>query len=97
MKIIILKLRNQITWHLCLLPFFISANCLGQATDASFSGRITDEIGGSLPGATILMHNESTGFESATVSNIEGEFINKQLPVGIYSITISYIGLYRIS
>ncbi|MCD9015508.1 carboxypeptidase regulatory-like domain-containing protein [Parachryseolinea silvisoli] len=64
-----------------------------QTTNASITGVITDDAGGALPGATILVKNESTGFSTGTVTNVNGEFTLKQLPLGgPYSVSISSIG-----
>jgi hypothetical protein len=64
-----------------------------QTTNASITGVVTDDAGGALPGATILVKNESTGFTTGTVTNVNGEFTLKQLPLGgPYSVSISSIG-----
>jgi hypothetical protein len=66
---------------------------IAQTTNASITGVITDDAGGALPGATILVKNESTGFTTGTVTNVNGEFTLKQLPLGgPYSVSISSIG-----
>jgi len=46
-----------------------------------------------LPGATITARNESTGFKTSTVSNVDGRFIIRQTPLGgPYTLTVSYVG-----
>ena len=65
----------------------------GQGTDASIYGKVLDEKGESVPGATIRIRNESTGFQSGTMSNVQGEYFLQQLPLGKpYTITISFVG-----
>jgi len=64
-----------------------------QSTDASIRGRVTDEKGAPIPGASIVLRNESTGFRTVTATNKKGGYALIQLPLGRpYSITVSYIG-----
>ncbi|HSJ67251.1 MAG TPA: carboxypeptidase regulatory-like domain-containing protein [Anditalea sp.] len=65
----------------------------GQATNATVSGLVMDEEGQPLIGATILVRNESTGFEAGTITSLDGRFNFQQMPLGKpYSIKVSYIG-----
>jgi hypothetical protein len=74
----------------CLLPAAISP---AQTTQATIAGVITDESRNPLPGATVMVRNESTGFTTGTATNVKGEFIFNQLPLGNpYSVTVSSIG-----
>ena len=76
-----------------LLSLLISITTFGQATDASIVGVIKATDGQLLPGATVTARNESTGFQTSTVSNVEGRYVIRQAPLGgPYTITISYIG-----
>lgn len=76
---------------LLLLP--IGQSAWAQVTGASINGKVTDENGVGLPGVTVVVRNESTGFQTATLSNIEGAYSFKQLPLGKpYEVRASYIG-----
>ncbi|MEO1054581.1 MAG: carboxypeptidase-like regulatory domain-containing protein [Bacteroidota bacterium] len=75
------------------LVLFSYDTALAQATNASISGTVKDEKGAELPGATVIVKNGSTGFETGTVTNLKGEFLLKQLPLGgPYTITVSFVG-----
>ena len=64
-----------------------------QSTDASISGQIKDNKGQALPGVTVSIQNASNGFRSTNVTNAEGRYAFRQLPLGRqYSITVSFIG-----
>ncbi|WP_340152273.1 TonB-dependent receptor [uncultured Marivirga sp.] len=64
-----------------------------QSTDASISGTVNDSDGNGLPGANITLKNESTGFETGTITSLDGRFLLKQLPLGgPYILKISFIG-----
>ena len=77
-----------------LLMMMASASCLlAQGTDATISGRITDENDEGLPNATINVRNEATGFNTGTVTSLQGNYSLRQLPVGEpYTITATFVG-----
>ena len=76
-----------------LLSLLISITAFGQTTDASIIGVIKATDGQLLPGATVTARNQSTGFQTSTVSNVEGRYVIRQAPLGgPYTITVSYVG-----
>ena len=76
-----------------LLFCSIVHHAFAQTTQASFTGTITDDAKQAIPGASILIRNESTGFSTRTVTNAKGEFILKELPLGgPYTITVTSMG-----
>lgn len=78
-----------------LLLFFMSyAQTFAQTTQASISGVVTDEQKKPIPGASVVVKNESTGFTAKTNSNNNGEFTFKELPLGgPYTVKTTFIGL----
>lgn len=63
------------------------------STQAIITGQVVDEKGETIIGATIQVKNESTGFFTGSITNENGEYTLKQLPLGSpYTITASYIG-----
>lgn len=83
---------KQILLLTCVLCFGIA---VVQAQDyrAVVQGVVTDETGEGVIGATVLVKNESTGFSAGSVTNENGEYIVRQLPLGSpYSISVSYVG-----
>ncbi len=80
-----------LTWSMFAL--ILSAELLGQATNASFKGTVKDEQGTPLAGATIIVKNTSTGFQTGAIANVEGKYQIQQLPLGgPYSVTASFVG-----
>ena len=56
-------------------------------------GTVGDENGDPLPGATVRVRNTSTGFTAGAVTNVRGEYLIQQLPLGgPYDITSSFVG-----
>ncbi|WP_089831327.1 TonB-dependent receptor [Chitinophaga filiformis] len=82
--------RMFVTFILCLASIFTFA----QANLAGISGKVRGADGTPLPGAMILVKNESTGFQTRAVSNDKGEFLLKELPLGTpYSVTVEAMGM----
>jgi hypothetical protein len=94
----ILKAKTLFLSKKALLPLAIilmgsTSYTYAQSTDASVTGKVTDEKGGVIPGASILLRNESTGFRAVTTTNKDGLFALIQLPLGKpYTITVTYVG-----
>lgn len=78
---------------LLLVGCLITTNLVAQTTQASISGIITDTQKSPLPGATVQVRNESTGFNTGTVTNAQGEYLFKELPLGgPYTIRVTFVG-----
>jgi len=52
------------------------------------SGVVKDQLGGSLPGATVVALQVATGLKFTAISNAAGEYFIAQLPAGAYSLTV---------
>ncbi len=89
-KHIVKKLLTAIT---CFLLLLIVGKSIGQTTQASISGTITDESNQPVGGASVTVNNESTGFKTTIVSNAKGYYTFKELPLGgPYNVLIQYTG-----
>ena len=89
-------MKKQLYLSLTLLLFvFLTINkTVAQTTQASISGIITEGQKSPLPGATVRVRNESTGFSTGTVTNVKGEYFFKEIPLGgPYTVTITAVGL----
>ena len=87
-------MRNLLCTFLFLMLVCFGKNELAaQTTQASISGVITDDKSQPIPGASVQVRNESTGFTTSTITNAKGNYTFKELPLGTpYSITVKYIG-----
>ena len=66
---------------------------VSQGLQATITGKVTDENSETVIGASIIVKNESTGFQTGSITNDKGEYLIKQLPLGSpYTIIVSYIG-----
>src|SRR6185503_9165840 len=55
---------------------------------ARLRGTLTDESGGAVPGATVLVRNQATGEERQIVSDKSGEYQAPALTPGVYSVEV---------
>ncbi|WP_353546218.1 TonB-dependent receptor [Rhinopithecimicrobium faecis] len=77
-----------------LLFIFIPVSLFAQTTQASIYGRVVDNQGKILPGATVQLRNESTGFTTKTSTSQKGEYSFQELPLGgPYQVHVLYVGL----
>src|SRR5579871_2160074 len=82
-----------------LAVFFMSILLLGtmftwsQATQSgSVSGQVTDQSGGVIPGAEVVLIDASTQAQLRTTSNAAGRFIIVSVPSGTYTMKVSHEG-----
>jgi hypothetical protein len=76
-----------------LLCFGMTNAVLAQTTQASIFGVITDQTKKPIPGASVQARNNSTGFTTRTVTDKEGKYTFKELPLGgPYSVKVIYMG-----
>ncbi len=68
----------------CLTPFFLQA----QTGKGTIRGKITDELGFGLPGANVFFDD----YSFAAVTNQNGSYTFTDVPAGIKSMNISFIG-----
>lgn len=81
------------TLFVLLLTCLITDQAVAQTTQASIAGIISDNQKAPLPGATVQVRNESTGFTTGTVTNAQGEYSFKELPLGgPYTVRATFVG-----
>lgn len=79
---------------LIILSLMFALPALGQSESgsAAIEGTITDPNGSVLSGAAVTIRNAETGLERNVVSDGNGRFSSRVLPVGRYSITVKSNG-----
>src|SRR5262245_8469864 len=76
-----------------LLLLATAAVLLGQTTNATLRGLITDQSGAVLPGVTITVKNQSTAVDRMKLSDETGNYQVAALPVGVYQIEVRLQGM----
>jgi len=74
----------------------LSLNAYGQADRGSMAGTLTDSSGGVVPGATVTVFRGDTGLTRTTVSSSTGAYSIPDLPVGMYTATVTLNGFQTV-
>jgi hypothetical protein len=77
---------------LSLALLLSAASAVFAQSSAALRGRVFDTSGAVVPGATIRVHHDSTGFERFSSSDGEGRYHIAAIPAGSYEVTISAPG-----
>ncbi|MGF7214204.1 hypothetical protein GGR92_000344 [Spirosoma lacussanchae] len=86
--------RSLFTFILLLLLTAVGiGNITAQTTQTSIAGTVLENGKTPLPGATVVVRNEATGFSVGTVTNAKGEYLFKELPLGgPYTVRATFVG-----
>src|SRR5450631_1956683 len=76
-------------YSLTLLLVLGGFAAFGQMNTGELSGSMQDASKGVLPGAMIVAQHLETGQKFTATANNSGEYLLPQLPVGVYSLTVS--------
>jgi Carboxypeptidase regulatory-like domain/TonB dependent receptor-like, beta-barrel len=72
-------------------------SAFAQQTTGVISGRILDQQGAAIPGATVTAKNPLTGFQRTEVSDAAGVYRLAALPVGNYDVTAELTGMTTVA
>ena len=70
----------------------VPAIALAQVEQGTITGRVFDEGGGVVPGATVKITQTSTGSVRETITNTAGQYTVPYLPAGTYDVTAALAG-----
>jgi outer membrane receptor protein involved in Fe transport len=79
-----------------ILLLFTGSAAWAQGASGTMAGTVTDETGGALPGATIIIKNDDTSATRELVSGADGRYTATNLAPGPYTITASLTGFTSI-
>jgi hypothetical protein len=80
-----------------MIVLLTCASVFAQGTNGTVTGRVVDQQGSAVPGATVTAKSATTGFTRAEVSDSEGVYRLSALPVGIYDVTAELQGFTTVS
>ncbi|MBO9205037.1 MULTISPECIES: TonB-dependent receptor [Niastella] len=84
---------RRCTLMLLLALLCLGANVFSQETTSEIQGKVTDESGAPLSGATVIALHTPSGTKYATSSRKDGRFNLPNLRVGgPYTVTVTYVG-----
>lgn len=84
-------ITRRFTALVCTLVLASSTLVPAQSATSSISGTVIDSAGGAIPGAAVVVKNES-GVSFETVTNGEGLFNVPNVTPGVYTVTVSLTG-----
>jgi hypothetical protein len=73
------------------------AQAFAQQTTGNITGRVLDQQGAGVPGATVTAKSPSTGFTRTEVTDAEGVYRLTGLPVGPYDVTSELAGFTTVA
>jgi hypothetical protein len=73
------------------------ASAFAQQTTGNIAGRVVDQQGAAIPGATVTAKSATTGFTRTEITDAEGIYRLSALPVGIYDVTADLTGFTTVS
>ena len=80
-----------------MIVLLTCASVFAQGTSGTITGRVVDQQGAAVPGATVTAKSTTTGFTRSEVSDAEGVYRLSALPVGIYEVTAELQGFTTVS
>src|SRR3954453_16469514 len=89
-------MRRQLFGAVALV-LLACASAFAQQTTGSITGRVLDQQGAAIPGATVTAKSGSTGFTRSEVSDVSGVYRLNALPVGNYDVTAELQGFSTIA
>ena len=81
---------------LAAIALAVPRNAAAQATTGELAGRVTDQTGQTVTGATVIARDPATGFQRSTTSTETGDFIITLLPPGRYSVSAERQGFKKV-
>ncbi len=73
----------------------LSGGLFAQATSGNLTGTVYDPGGATVPGVTVVAHNDATGVDANTATTSTGEYRLPNLPVGTYTLTVEVGGFAK--
>ena len=92
MKTKTLKRSTNLGVLLVVALFFLCSATFAQRTLVTLQGRVIDEEGGPLPGATVDAKNMGTGYAYSSITRQDGNYMLSGIEPGMYEVQVSLTG-----
>jgi outer membrane receptor protein involved in Fe transport len=84
----------------CLVTFCIvtlALAAMAQVENSQITGTVTDPSNAAVAGATVTISNRATNLSVTATTNQSGVYLAKELPVGVYKVTVEAAGFKTFS
>ncbi len=84
----------------CLAVFAVLAlsfSAFAQVQNGQFSGTVTDPSGAAIANAKVTVRSASTDLTQSIMTNASGNYVIKELPVGVYNLSVEAAGFKTVS
>jgi hypothetical protein len=88
----VFKGLSVITISAALAATFLTADSAWPQATAQLNGRVADESGAALPGATVTATQTDTGFTRSVTTDAAGAYTLPNLPLGPYRLEVTLSG-----
>src|SRR3989338_10728382 len=88
---IMMSSQNRLGWLLLAIVLSV-APLPAQVVTGAITGRVTDNAGAVIPGATVQVQNVETGLTRNAQSDAAGRYEVRNLPPGPYTVTVQQTG-----
>jgi outer membrane receptor protein involved in Fe transport len=85
------SIRGRVLYALVLV-LAVARVGVAQQTTGTIAGRVLDDQGSAVPGATVTASNAETGFRRSAVSDGEGLYRLAAIPIGTYDVRVELQG-----
>ncbi|MDP2989007.1 MAG: carboxypeptidase regulatory-like domain-containing protein, partial [Kiritimatiellota bacterium] len=90
-----LKLNRLPFFDVLVLSLLFSGISFAQSDTARISGYVKDRSGAGIPGAAVVVQNESTGVQRRITATETGYYVVPSVPSGYYTVTVEAAGFKR--
>jgi Carboxypeptidase regulatory-like domain/TonB dependent receptor len=84
----------------CLAVFAVlalSVSAFAQVQNGQFAGTVTDQTGAAIANAKVTVKNTSTDLTQSIATNSSGNYVIRELPVGVYNLNVEAAGFKTVS
>ncbi|MBV9107963.1 MAG: carboxypeptidase regulatory-like domain-containing protein, partial [Gemmatimonadetes bacterium] len=83
---------GRAAWAACMLALGGVTAAAAQRTTSSIRGKVTDQAGAPVAGATVAAQNTATGFRQQASTRPDGSYVLPALPPGTYDFSVGAMG-----
>ncbi len=88
--------RSFTAWIALVVVLLTGASIFGQTFRGGINGTVTDKTGAAIANASVTAVQVDTGVSHTATSTSAGEFLFQDLPLGTYSVTVSFPGFQTV-